>query len=332
MAIFQTIIVPLDGSQLAETAIPMAMTLSRVTGAEMVLLRVIEEMRPIYDAECREVIWVDPANPRLEQELRHALTSGGDVIWIDPANPQLEHLAPAILEPTVTRLAQQELSVQAVIRLGDPRTEIIDEAERHPEPVIVMASRGRGGLSRLLLGSVATRVLQAAPCPLLIARARAAGQRPEAVTLTSIAVPLDGSELAEKALGIAAPLARAAGARLHLVRVAETYYEIVSPPSEVFTQPIAKPTLEMFERLEREAEDYLAATAARLERQSIPVTWEVLSGDPGKELLDYVERERPDLMVITTHGRGGLSRWFYGSIADKLVTASEVPVLLIRAR
>ncbi len=308
MAIFQTIMVPLDGSQLAETAIPMAVTLSRVTGAEIILLRVLEEMRPIYDAECREVIWVDPANPRLEL------------------------LAPEILKPTVTRLAQRGLSVRAVIRLGDPRTEIIEEATRHPAPVIVMASHGRGGLTRVLLGSVATRVLQAAPCPVLIVRAWGAGQEPEVVTLNSIAVPLDGSVLAAKALDMAVPLARATGATLHLVRVAETYYEIVTPPPEVFTQPIAKPTFEMFERLEIAAEEYLAATAARLEQESIPVTWEVLSGHPGKELLDYAERERPDLMVITTHGRGGLSRWFYGSIADKLVTASEVPVLLIRAR
>lgn len=308
MAIFQTIIVPLDGSRLAETAIPMAVTLSQVTGAEMVLLRVLEEMRPIYDAECREVIWVDPANPRLEL------------------------LAPEILEPIVSRLAQQGLPAQAVIRLGDPRTEIIDEAERHPAPVIVMASHGRGGLSRLLLGSVATRVLQAAPCPVLIVRARATGQEPEMVTLKSIAVPLDGSALAEQSLDIATPLARAADATLRLVRVAETYYEIVTPPPEVFTAPMAKPTLEMFERLENEAEEYLAVIAARFEQESLPVTWEVLSGDPGKELLDYAERERPDLMVITTHGRGGLSRWFYGSIADKVLTASETPVLVIRAR
>ena len=73
-------------------------------------------------------------------------------------------------------------------------------------------------------------------------------------------------------------------------------------------------------------------TAERLEQESLQVTWEVLSGDPGRELLDYADRDRPDLMVITTHGRGGLSRWFYGSIADKVLTASEVPVLLIRAR
>ena len=121
-------------------------------------------------------------------------------------------------------------------------------------------------------------------------------------------------------------------ATLHLVQVAETYYEILTPPPEVFTQPVARPTLEMFERLGSGAGAYLAATAARLEQDSLPVSWEVLSGDPGRELLDYEERERPDLMVITTHARGGLTRWFYGSIADKLVTGSEVPVLLIRAQ
>ena len=71
--------------------------------------------------------------------------------------------------------------------------------------------------------------------------------------MKSITVPLDGSALAEQALAIAVPLARAAGATLHLVRVAETYYEILTPPPEVFTQPMARPPLEMFERLENEA-------------------------------------------------------------------------------
>lgn len=308
MAIFQTIIVPLDGSQLAETAIPMAATLSQVTGAEMILLRVLEEMRPIYDAERREVIWVDPANPRLEL------------------------VSPEILEPTVSRIAQQGLPVQAVIRLGDPRTEIINEAERHAAPVIVMASHGRGGLSRLFLGSVATRILQAAPSPVLIVRAQNTGQEPEAVALKSITVPLDGSPLAEQALNIAAPLAQEAGATLHLVRVAETYNDDVWTDSAFLTTPVVKETLEQFERLENEARDYLTTIAARLKQESVRVTWKVLSGDPGRELLDYAKRGRPDLVVITTHGRGGLSRWFYGSIADKLLTASEVPVLLIRAQ
>ncbi len=321
MAIFQTIIVPLDGSHLAETAIPMATTLSQVTGAEIILLQVLEEMRPIYDAEYREVIWLDPANPRLEL------------------------LAPEILKPAVTRLANQGVPVQTVIRLGDPSAEIIDEAvrhpvpaeiideaEHHPVPVIVLASHGRGGLRRMLLGSVATRLVEAAACPVLIIRSRNVSQEPEPVTLQSIAVPLDGSALAEQALAVAVPLAKAAGAELHLVRVVEIYQKELLTDTELLTMPIAKPTLELFERLENQSREYLTMTAERLEQESLQVTWEVLSGDPGRELLDYADRDRPDLMVITTHGRGGLSRWFYGSIADKVLTASEVPVLLIRAR
>src|SRR5919199_1651394 len=127
MAIFETIIVPLDGLALAEAALPMAAAVTRVTGAEILLLRVFETMRPVYDAKCGEVIWVEPEHPRLEL------------------------LEPEILEPAVSRLEQEGLPVQAVIRLGDPRTEIIAETERHPAPLIVMASHGRGVLSRILL-------------------------------------------------------------------------------------------------------------------------------------------------------------------------------------
>ena len=147
MAIFETIIVPLDGSALAEAALPMAAAVSRVTGAKILLLRVFETMRPVHDAKC------------------------GEVIWVEPKHPRLEILAPEILEPAVSRLEQDGLPVQAVIRLGEPRAKIIDEAERHLAPVIAMASHGQGGLSRILLGSVATRVLQGAPCPVLIVRA-----------------------------------------------------------------------------------------------------------------------------------------------------------------
>jgi nucleotide-binding universal stress UspA family protein len=62
------------------------------------------------------------------------------------------------------------------------------------------------------------------------------------------------------------------------------------------------------------------------------VTWEVLSGDPSRQLLRYAERDHPDLMVMTTHGRGGVSRWFFGSVADRLLTATETPLLLVRAQ
>ncbi|MBX6341791.1 MAG: universal stress protein, partial [Thermomicrobiaceae bacterium] len=165
---FETILVPLDGSALAETAVPYAAELARLTGATLVVLRVVEETRPIFDAACR------------------------DIIWIDPANPRLELLAPAILEPALSALRERGLAVSPVVRLGDPRQEIVAEARQHPRPVIVLASHGRGGLSRAVLGSVATRVLQLSPCPVLVVRARDSEARPAEPRFSAIVVPLDG--------------------------------------------------------------------------------------------------------------------------------------------
>lgn len=309
MTTFGTLVVPLDGSQLAETAIPYAAALSRVTGARIVLLRVIEEMRPLYDVRRREVVWVDPEQPR--QEL----------------------LSTEVLAPAVDRLAGMGPRARPVVRLGDPRKEILAEADEHPNSVIVLSSHGRRGLGRALLGSVATRVLQLSTCPVLIVRARESGEQPAQVAFARIAVPLDGSSFAEQALPVALELARSAGARLQLVRVAETFrHELPEEPASVLRTPSFEAILERFDELEAETRGYLEATAERLREEGVTVTWEARSGDPWDELLAYTRTVRPDLMVMTTHGRGGLARWFYGSVADKLLTQSEVPLLLIRVR
>ncbi|MDI3338986.1 MAG: universal stress protein [Sphaerobacter sp.] len=309
MAIFDTILVPLDGSPLAETAVPYAAALARATGAQIVLLRVIEEMRPLYDVRRREVVWVDPAHPR--QDL----------------------MSPEVLAPVAERLAADGLTVQSVVRLGDPRREILTEAGRYPAPIIVISSHGRGGLGRVVLGSVANRVLQMASCPVLVIRPRGAEAAPATVAFARIAVPVDGSALAEQALPIAVELARATGATLHLVRVAETFRDELPDESELsFRTPSFQAILEWFDQLEAEARTYLQETATRLQEQGLDVTWEVRSGNPWDQILAFSTEARPDLIVMTTHGRGGLARWFYGSVADKLLTQSAVPLLLIRAR
>lgn len=309
MARIGTIVVPFDGSQLAETALPYAAALAQATGAGIVLLRVIEEMRPFYDVLRREVVWVDPERPR--QEL----------------------LSPEMLGPAVERLARLGLQAQPVVRLGDPRKEILAEAERHADPIIVLASHGRGGLGRVLLGSVATRVLQLSTCPVLVVRARETDAQPAHVDFTRIAVPLDGSREAEQALPIARELARATGATLHLVRVAETFrHELPEDPGPAFLKPSYEAILQRFDQLEAEARDYLEATAKQLRAQGLSVTIEVRSGDPWDELLDYTRTAKPDLVVMTTHGRGGVARWFFGSVADRLLSHSDVPLLLIRVQ
>lgn len=308
MSTFGTILVPHDGSALADSALPYVSTLARGTGASVELLRVLEELKPIYDVGGRELIWIDPSQPRAELK------------------------SPEFLGPAAERLADDGVKAKTVVRVGDPRTEILAEAVSLDRPLILLASHGRGGLTRMVVGSVASRVLQLAKCPVLLIRAREVKERPDHASLQRITVPLDGSELAEKAIPYAVSLTESLGGRLHLVRVAETYRdEISGTPSHIFTSPSYKAMLEQFDVLEREARQYLEGTVERLGAKSITVTWEVLSGDPWRQLLRYVERDEPDLIVMTTHGRGGIARWFYGSVSDRLLTSASAPLLLIRS-
>ena len=308
MGPFGTILVPHDGSSLADTALPYASVLTQATGATLELLRVLEELKPIFDAGGRELIWIDPANPRAEMA------------------------SPEILGPAAGRLASEGIQAKTVVRIGDPRHEILAEAATLDRPLILLASHGRGGISRVVMGSVATRVLQMATCPVMLVRAREAEEQPGQVSLKRITVPLDGSALSEKALPYATGLAESLGAKLHLVRVAETYRdEVPETPPHIFTSPSYRAMLDQFEVLEREAREYLEGVTARLGSQAITVTWEVLSGDPWRQILRYAERDEPDLIVMTTHGRGGIARWFYGSVSDRLLTSATTPLVLIRS-
>ncbi|MGA7671303.1 MAG: universal stress protein [Nitrolancea sp.] len=308
MSLFGTILVPHDGSTLADSALPFAAELARATGATLELMRVLEELRPIYD------------------------TAGHQLIWIDPANPRAELASPALLGEAAKRLASNGIQSKMVVRVGDPRHEILAEAKTLDRPLILIASHGRGGLSRMVMGSVATRVLQLSHCPVMLVKASKADDQPDQVLLRRISVPLDGSDLAEKSLPYAMELAGELGARVHLVRVAETFRdEVPQTPSHIFTSPSYRAMLDQFEQLEQEAQRYLDDMATRLGSEDVDVTWEVLSGDPWRQLLRYVERDDPDLIVMTTHGRGGLARWFYGSVSDRLLTAASTPLLVIRS-
>ncbi len=134
----------------------------------------------------------------------------------------------------------------------------------------------------------------------------------------TILVPLDGSPLAERALPYAEALARASGARLLLVRAALAH-----------TFPGVDPTEDQVKAV-REAEDYLATIAAQLARQGVVET-AVFYGEPVEAILEETRLRKADLVVMATHGRSGVSRWVYGSVAEAVLAESPVPVLLVQA-
>lgn len=292
MPLFETILLPLDGSEPSAAAIPYAAAVGELVGASIVVLHVLEEMRPVFDARRGEVVWISPAQPRVELE------------------------APELLEEPISRLRSGGLTVRAVFRLGDPAAEILAEAERWPAPLIVIASHGRGGLERLLLGSVADRVVRDAPAPVLVVPAAPAADQPARVRLRTILVPLDGSPLAERALPAAMDLAGLAHAEVALVHVADT--------------PAGRGD---HDDSEREAMIYLQQKAEALAGQSgRTIRRHVLHGEPGEQLRRFIAARQPDLVVMVTRGRGRLGRWLLGSVTEDLLTSLGAPLLLRRAQ
>ncbi|GAC1445794.1 MAG: universal stress protein [Chloroflexota bacterium] len=142
-----------------------------------------------------------------------------------------------------------------------------------------------------------------------------------------VIVPLDGSELAEQALPYAEHLAAATGATLHLVRVVE-------PPSAVRAHGLGAP-VNVYENVvaaqRGEATAYLDGIRSRLESEGITTIVATLDGYAAAALLDYAREESVDLVVMTTRGRTGLTRWAVGSVADRVAHGGTVAVLLVPA-
>jgi nucleotide-binding universal stress UspA family protein len=145
-----------------------------------------------------------------------------------------------------------------------------------------------------------------------------------------IVVPLDGSELAERALDHAEPLAVALTVPMHLVRVVDTSALSLIGPGLAAEQYSFAVMLEAIAAEEKAAGEYLEAVTQRLEARGLRAIGEIRSGRIVDEILAAA---RPgDLLALTTHGRTGLARWFFGSVAEGVVRRAAVPVLLVRSK
>lgn len=304
----QHILVPLDGSALAETVLPHAVRLAQTTGRGLILLRVIPP-------------------PGLTDPLAGAIptTAGAYDAWEADAVAAREYLA-----GVVARLQIVELPIQTLVLEGDPAATIVGYAQDQPEGLLLaMATHGRSGLGRWVFGSVAERVLHATPVPLLLVRPPQ-GNTPvvveSAAPYTRILVPLDGSPVAEEALPVAQQLAAALGATLFLMAVVPIRDDRVAAKVGVATPPLAPA-----QHAERDGlTQYLRHIAAGLTARGLRVETQVLYGHPAEAILRDSEYADADLIVMATHGRSGWQQLWLGSVALKVVQGTRRPVLLVR--
>lgn len=286
--VFTTILVPLDGSRIAEAALGYAALLP----SERVRLLRVE---PEYVAG-----GAGEAPDRL-------------------AGAEAE--AHAYLDRQADEPRRQGREVELVVVRGDPAEQII--AHAGDADLIVMTTNGLGAGGRALFGSVADRVVRHAVAPTLVVRTEGKSSGPPLVA--RIVVPLDGSDLASKALPVAAETAELLGVPIHLVRVVD------GDPVRAAVQAGSRAAAAYSRSLEdarQHAVADLETEERKLRARNIKTSTDVRVGYPAAELLSLIAPS--DLVVMTTHGRGGIRRWLLGSVADKLVHQASAPVLLVR--
>jgi len=213
--------------------------------------------------------------------------------------------------------------VQCTVRRGNAAEAIIESAAAENQTLIAMATHGRSGLDRWLLGSVAEKVLRGATNSTLVVRAKE-GKNPiwEVATLKRVIVPLDGSELAESVLPSVEELAKKLDLEVTLLGVYGVPPGVSSAgEGEAFIGGLRAETLA-----------YLEKKAAELKSKGLDkVSCVAKEGLAADEIISTARRTLDNLIAMCTHGRAGVTRWMLGSVTETVVRHSGDPVLVIRA-
>jgi nucleotide-binding universal stress UspA family protein len=299
-----TALVPLDGSPEAAQAVSYARTLLPA-GGRLILLHVL----PDSDLLLSRLLGLLQAVP-------------------DDKDGECA-IARALLEQEITKANDGQLAWQPEVVRGEPATEILRAVSRLRADVIVLTTHGRGALGRAIFGSVADRVARTAPVPVLLVRPVPEQPHQGAATIRRLVLPLDGSPLAEQALPVATELAERLQVPGHLVRVVNV--AALLAPATGLAAPDWSPEVydDVVGTARTEAADYLTAIAARLTGAGVETTSAVLDGSPFASIAAATSAD--DLVIMSSHGRGGALRWLLGSVAEKLVREAPVPVLLVPA-
>ena len=298
----QSIMVPLDGSALAEHALPAAVSLARGTGAALHLVRVHDPLAASADV--------------------HHFADVDDAVRVEEKR---------YIQHAVGRVGAAGVAARGGVIEGSPAPALHRYAVERGVDLIVMATHGRTGVSRAWLGSVADAVMRRSSVPVLMVRpGDDAVDLRRGRTFSGILVPLDGSPHAETVLEPALALAETLGATVTLLEVVPPVYAVPQPLGYSWTATPADQ--ERMETRTEMAEDYLRSVAERLRAAhgNVEVRTEVRVFDhTASGILERAHSLDFDLVAMTTQGRGA-SRVLMGSIADKVLRGTALPLLMLR--
>jgi nucleotide-binding universal stress UspA family protein len=302
------VLAPVDGSTRALHAVPWAAKLAGPVGT-VVLLRVVPP-QPDYAESLFSLVG---AEERV-REIQDAWT----------------RTAKADMDEAEALLSGSGVTVEQMVAEGEPDEEIVAAAARRGVQMIAMASHGRGAVGRAIFGSVADRVARTAPVPVLILRPPDEDVVPS-VAVSRIVVPLDGSEIAARALPVASELAEHLAAPVHVIRAVDAALSLPMASGVFGAGPVvdANVTDQIWEEAEAEARSTVTAAVSQLQSEGVDASGGIVIGSPFFAISEAIEPG--DLLTLTSHGRGGVRRWLLGSVAEKLVREAKAPVMLVPA-
>jgi nucleotide-binding universal stress UspA family protein len=295
---FKHLLVPLDGSSLAEAALPAAARLAVILGARVTLVHVIERDAPQEIHGERHLTNPDEARGYLDETAIRAF----------PAGIQVEK---HVHTSEVSNVAQS--IVEHVGELG-------------PD-LIVMCTHGRGGLRRWVFGRIAQQVVNRGTTPVLLIQPTATETAP-LFDCRRLMVTLDGNPEHEEGMEVAAALAKACGAELYLLMVVHTFGTL---PGEQAASAKMLPgaTYALLDMAEQDAEEYLRRCVTHLEATGLAVSARVSRGEPAATIVTAGEKANVDMIVLATHGKTGMEAFWSGSATPNVTSRTSIPLLLV---
>ena len=297
---FKHLLVPLDGSRMAESALPAAARIAARAKAALTLIHVVEKNAP---AEVH----------RTERHL------------VSPEE------AAAYLAEVAARPVLAGLRVRTHVHtaeVSDVARSIAEHSAELTPDLVVMSTHGRGGTRRLIFGAIAQQVIGLGVTPVLLVRLPA--EEP-AEQWHTILAPIDGDPAHEKCLPVAAELAVAFGCRLHLLMVTPTLGKLKGSAAAT-SMLLPGATRIKLEMDSAAARDYLAARSAELARGGVATENEASRGDPARAIVRAARKLSADMVVMGTHGRAGTDAFWQGSVAARVVARTKVLLLLVPLR
>lgn len=294
------ILVPLDGSELAECVLPHAAALSRAFNAQITLLQVLE--KDLFPG-------VGQGESPLDWYFRRAESE-------------------QYLETVSQRLRVLGHSIQNDIIEGQPAIGIVEYARQHHTDLILLSSHGKSGINNWRISSVVQKIISRASASIFLVRAfKPVPTSLDALHYQRVLVGLDGSQRAECVLPLASSLALKEKALLVLAHVTcKPFMLLREPLSDEDTRLVEQ----IVERNFQEADRYLNNLATRLSADGVNLTKQLRIGDASTSLHDLIEEENVDLVVLSAHGYTGDIHRLHGSVATNFIYYGLTPLLIVQ--